>query len=210
MGQDFLERKANGEIIPFSELLLDIPTDEVLAELFPYNPKSQPYLSHIGLKLLKLRLDGSKCEEIADMLHLTISQVKGRISGIKRKLQYGPIPDYIEMDIPDFRRLRGMEVPNSGSYAKLSELLRDMPPNEVLFQIDREQGNALGASTRRRLTHADLCLLQKKAAGQTEEEIGRELRMSHEKVRRTLLFIRRLLVKRLEIEIDMPELFPCD
>ena len=64
-----LEKASHGEAIHFSELLRDIPSDEILANLFfdPEHPENNG-VSQFGLEMLKLRLEGYKLSEIADRL----------------------------------------------------------------------------------------------------------------------------------------------
>ena len=124
MENTFLTRKANGEKILISELLAAPPSDEVLSELFPYSRNSKPHISQLGLKILKLRLDGKDNNEAGKELNLTRNQVEGRFQNIKTKFERGPIPDYIELDHPALRRLRGLEVTFTDGYMMLSEPIR--------------------------------------------------------------------------------------
>lgn len=71
----FLSQKANGEKILISELLASPPSDEVLTDLFPYSRDSRPYIRQIGLKILKLRLDGLSDEDAGKKLDLTCGQM---------------------------------------------------------------------------------------------------------------------------------------
>ena len=73
---DFRERIERGETILFSEILKHIPSDEVLAHLFP-DPYSQgqPAITHFGLEVLELRLQGLKQVQIAEKLQTTKSRV---------------------------------------------------------------------------------------------------------------------------------------
>ena len=82
MENTLLTRKANGEKILISELLAAPPSDEVLSELFPYSRNSKPHISQLGLKILKLRLDGKDNEEAGKELGLTRNQVEGRFQNI--------------------------------------------------------------------------------------------------------------------------------
>ena len=165
MENTLLTRKANGEKILISELLAAPPSDEVLSELFPYSRNSKPHISQLGLKILKLRLDGKDNEEAGKELGLTRNQVEGRFQNIKAKFERGPIPDYIELDSPALRRLRGLEVTFTEGYMKLSELLRDMPSDQELKEFAIMRGNVPGFGTKRILNHEDLILVQKKQAG---------------------------------------------
>lgn len=55
-----------------SELLANIPSDEILEELFrdPTWPQRKT-VTHLGLKILKLRLEGFDTAQIAERLHMT-------------------------------------------------------------------------------------------------------------------------------------------
>ena len=210
MENTFLTRKANGETILISELLAAPPSDDVLMEVFPYSRDSRPYISQTGLKILKLRLDGLNDAEAGKKLALTREQTARRFQKVKNKLTKQPIPDYIEIDTLGLRRLRGLEVTLSSGCTKLSELLRDMPSDQDLAELYIARGNIPGIKHRRKLNNEDLSLLQKKAAGQRNADIARELGVRPEAVRRQLKWIRTALSQRLCIEIDMPELFPFD
>lgn len=121
MENEFLMRKVNGEKIFFSELLVDPPSDEILAELFPYGRKNAFFITQTALKVLFLKLNGLNVEEIGAKLNLTRYQVYGRLKNVGLKLVRGPIPDYIELDIPALRKMCGMDVPTTGGYTKVSE-----------------------------------------------------------------------------------------
>lgn len=70
-----MNRRAAGKKILISELLASPPSDEVLKELFPYSRDSRPYIRQIGLKILKLRLDGLSDEDAGKKLDLTCGQM---------------------------------------------------------------------------------------------------------------------------------------
>ena len=76
---------------------------------------------------------------------MTLSQADHRLRKTVRQLtRY--IPENIVIDIPALRKILGIQPFHfTGRYTKLSELLRDMPSDEVLFQLDRERGNLTGA-----------------------------------------------------------------
>lgn len=120
MENDFLTRKAKGEKIFFSELFADPPSDEVLAELFPYGRKNTPFITQIGLEVLKLRLDGLSNAEVAERLRFTRNQAAGRFQTIRINLLKGPIPDYIEIDPPALRRQWGMEIAVTNGYTNIA------------------------------------------------------------------------------------------
>ena len=129
--------------ILFSELLANIPSDEVLTELLPdpYRPQ-RALTTHSGLEVLKLRLEGLDTAQTAERLHMTLSQADHRLRKTVRQLtRY--IPENIVIDIPALRKILGIQPFHfTGRYTKLSELLRDMPSDEVLFQLDRRQKKA--------------------------------------------------------------------
>ena len=89
----------------------------------------------------------------------------------------------------------------------LSELLRDMPSDEVLFQLDRERGNLNGDRKRHRVSNQDLYLLQQRQAGRTYRSIGEELGMSPKAVRHRILRIKVGLKWYLAVDLDVPALF---
>ena len=69
------------------------------------------------------------------------------------------------IDIPALRKILEIQPFHfTGRYTKLSELLRDMPSDEVLFQLDRERGNLTGGRKRHRVSNQDLYLLQQRPA----------------------------------------------
>lgn len=206
----FLARKANGEKILITELLEGPPSDEVLAELFPYSKTVKPYISRLGLKILKLRLDGKGNDEAGNELGLTRNQVEGRFQNIKTKFERGPIPDYIELDHPALRRLRGLEVTFTEGYMKLSELLRDMPSDQELREFAIQRGNVSSFGRQRMLNREDLTLLQKKQAGMRNAGIARELGVGAASVRGRLMWIQNVLKRKLGVQIDLPDLFPFE
>lgn len=210
MENTFLTQKANGENILISELLAAPPSDEVLSELFPYSRNSKPHISQLGLKILKLRLDGKDNDEAGKELNLTRNQVEGRFQNIKTKFERGPIPDYIELDHPALRRLRGLEVTFTDGYMKLSELLRDMPSDQELKEFAIQRGNVSGFGTKRMLNHEDLLLVQKKQAVKRNASIARELGIRPESVRFRLMWIRNVLKRNLGVQVDLPDLFPFE
>ena len=207
MENDFLMRKVNGEKIFFSELLADPPSDEILAELFPYGRKNAFFITQTALKVLILKLNGLNVEEIGAKLNLTRYQVYGRLKNVGLKLVREPIPDYIELDIPALRKMCGMDVPTTGGYTKVSELLRDMPSEQELLEFAASRGNVPGFGDTRPINISDLLLLQKKAAGRRNADIARELGVSGGAIHQRLTWIRRAL-KKIGVQIDMPELFP--
>lgn len=207
MENDFLTRKAKGGKIFFSELLADPPSDEILAELFPYGRKNAFFITQTALKVLILKLNGLNVEEIGAKLNLTRYQVYGRLKNVGLKLVRGPIPDYIELDIPALRKMCGMDVPTTGGYTKVSELLRDMPSEQELLEFAASRGNVPVFGDTRPINRSDLLLLQKKVAGRRNADIARELGVSGGAIHQRLTWIRRAL-KKIGVQIDMPELFP--
>lgn len=104
----FLEMKERGETILFSEILENIPPDDVLAELFPdLNNFDRSRANHREMQILKLRLDGLTQPQIAEKMNLTQGQVSYSSARIKNAL-HGGIPPYIEVDIPALKRILRM------------------------------------------------------------------------------------------------------
>lgn len=204
----FFEMKKHRETILFSELLATPPPDDVLLDLFQCSWGGCPYITQSGLEILKLRLDGLTAQEVGEKLNLTLGQVNGRFQHIKTRLMMNTLPDYIEIDVPVIRRLRGMEVPITRGYTQVSELLRDMPSDQELLKLSAMRGHIAGITGRRTLSHNDLALLRKKADGHRNVDIAREQGVSPNNIRRRLVWIRCVLQQKLGIKIDMPELFP--
>lgn len=194
--------------ILFSELFANIPSDEVLAELLPdpYRPQ-KALATHSGLEVLKLRLEGLDTNQTAERLHMTHSQVNDRLRKTVRQLMRS-IPENIEIDIPALRKVLGIRPFHfTGSYTKLSELLQDMPSDEVLFQLDWERGNLTGGRNRHRVSNQDLYILQQRLAGHTYRSIGEELGMSPKAVCHRILRIKAGLKRYLSVDLDVPGLF---
>lgn len=198
----------NGDKILLSELLSSPPPDDVLLELFLYNRGNKPYITQSELEIMNLRLGGLTAQEIGEKLGLTTGQVSGRSQRVKARLLNDIITEFIEIDVPGIRRLRGMDVPITSGYTRVSELLRDMPSNQELLKLSAERGHIAGMNGRRTLSHSDLVLLQRKADGCRDADIVREQGVTQNNIRRRLVWIRCMLRQRLEIQIDMPELFP--
>ena len=191
----------------FSELLADVPSDEVLAELFadPSCPQ-RPTVTHLGLEALKLRLEGAETAHIAEKLNITYYRAAGLPrETIRLLIQYRP--QGIEVDIPALRKILGIRPFNFTGYTKLSELLRDMPSDEMLFRLDRERGNIAGGRKRLRVCNLDLYILQQRLAGRTYQSIGEEFGKSRELIRRRIWKIKVGLVRYLGVELDVPGLF---
>lgn len=148
-----LVKASHGEAIHFSELLRDIPSDEILANLFfdPEHPENNG-VSQFGLEVLKLRLEGYKLSEIADRLRTPASKVAYWSRKTRNCLLKG-VPDCIDVDIPALRRLLHIRQTITG-YTKLSELLQELPSDDELCRLDRERGNLPadppGAASRRK------------------------------------------------------------
>lgn len=104
----FLAMKERGETILFSELLAEIPSDDVLRVLFPAQKRTWKQLAtKRGMEVLKLHLDGFRQPEIAKKLDLTSNQVAYASAMIKNSL-YKSIPPYIDVDIPSLRKILGL------------------------------------------------------------------------------------------------------
>ncbi|MBS6217601.1 MAG: hypothetical protein KH704_11845 [Clostridiales bacterium] len=204
---DLLEKAEKGGTILFSEILERIPSDEVLLKLFP-DPHSQEKSSvtHFGLGVLKLRLQGLKLAQIAEMLQTTKSRV-GYWSQMTMNSLYTFIPSNIVVDIPILRRMLHIEPIVNGGYSKLSELLHDMPSDAELEQLDRDRGNLNSRTTRRRVTQKDLYILQQRMEGRSYDSLCTELGWSRVQVRRNMQATRQRLIRDLRIELDVPQLF---
>lgn len=200
------EKVKKGETILFSEVLEQIPSDEVLSELFPDPYQGKSSITHFGLEVLKLRLQGFKQVQIAEMLRTTKSRVsywsQTTINGL-----YRTRPDNVEIDIPALRRLLNLEWTTEGRYTRLSELLRDMPSDEELKQLDKERGNLDSQTTRHRVTQKDLYILRQRLDGRSYDSICAELGWSRVQVRRNMQATRKRLIRDLRIELDVPRLF---
>lgn len=203
----FLEQKERGEIVLFSELLTDIPSDDVLLELFPntFSP-NKPLVTHRGLEVLKLRLEGLRQSEIAERLGLKRGQVTYASTTTKNCL-HGNIPPYIDVDIPSLRRILGIQQKERTGYILLSELLRDMPSNEELLNLFVERGNIIRAGGKPPPTNQDLRLLQMRSENQSYESIGKEIGMDAGDVRHQISLTLMRIRRDLQIEADVPELY---
>lgn len=194
----FLEMKERGETILFSELLDDIPADDVLAELLPNASQRE-------LKILKLRSEGLCQAEIAEKLKLTLGQVT-YVSARIRKHLYGNIPSYIDVDIPPLRKVLGLREKEQTGYRLISELLRDMPSDEKLLSLFIERGNSLH-DEKTPPTNRDLQLLQMRSQKRGYDSIGEEVGLSAEKVQRQISLTLIRISRDLKIKLDIPELY---
>ncbi|NCE65096.1 hypothetical protein D1159_11045 [Pseudoflavonifractor sp. 524-17] len=114
----FLAMKEHGETILFSELLAELPSDDVLRVLFPPQKKTWKQLAtRRGLEVLKLHLNGLHQPEIADRLGLTPGQAAYAFVEIKNCL-YKRIPPYIDVDIPPLRKILGLEPQKRAGYSE--------------------------------------------------------------------------------------------
>lgn len=204
---DFSKKIEKGEPILFSEILERIPSDEVLLKLFP-DPYSygKSSVTHFGLRVLKLRLQGLKLTQIAETLQAT----NGRVnywSQMTMNSLYKFVPDHVVVDIPALRRMLHIKPIVNGGYTKLSELLHNMPSDEELEKLDRERGNLDGHATRRRVTQKDLYILRQRLDGRSYESLCAELGWSRVQIRRNMQATRKRLIRDLQIELDVPKLF---
>ena len=151
----FLEMKERGETILFSELLDEIPADDVLPGLLPD-------ISQRELKVLKLRLEGLCQPEIAERLNLTLGQVTYTSARVKNRLHRN-VPPYIDVDIQSLRKLLGLREKERTGYKLLSELLRDMPSDQELRSLFIERGNILRHGGKAPPTNRDLQLLRRRS-----------------------------------------------
>ena len=95
----FLMMKERGDTILFSDLLAEIPDDDVLRKLMPnpYSPDKR-FITHRGMKVLKLRLDGLRQPEIAEQLNMRPGQVAYVSASITNCLYMG-VPSYIDIGL---------------------------------------------------------------------------------------------------------------
>ena len=172
-----LEKASHGEAIHFSELLRDIPSDEILANLFfdPEHPENNG-VSQFGLEVLKLRLEGYKLSEIADRLRTPASKVAYWSRKTRNCLLKG-VPDYIDVDIPALRRLLHIRQTITG-YTKLSELLQELPSDD-----------------------------EQRLEGRSYDSICKELGWDRVRLQRHIQATRMRLIRDLRIELDVPQLF---
>lgn len=201
-----LEKASHGEAIHFSELLRDIPSDEILAKLFfnPEHPENNG-VSQFGLEVLKLRLERYKLSEIADRLRTPASKVAYWSRKTRNCLLKG-VPDCIDVDIPALRRLLHIRQTITG-YTKLSELLQELPSDDELCRLDRERGNLPARSTRRCVTQKDLYILRQRLEGRSYDSICEELGWDRVRLQRHIQATRMRLIRDLRIELDVPQLF---
>lgn len=204
---DLLKRIENGETILFSEILENIPPDEVLLNVFP-DPfvRDRPAVTHFGLEILKLRLQGLKLTQVAEALQDIQSRVAYWSQMTVNSLRHF-IPSYVAVDMPALRRMLHMRPMVKGGYTKLSELLRDMPSDEELKKLDRERGNLDVRASRRRVTQKDLYVLRQRLDGRSYDSLCAELGWSRGQIRRNMQATRKRLIRDLRIELDVPQLF---
>ena len=201
-----LEKAAHGEAIHFSDLLRNIPSDDILSKLF-FNPKHPVNngISKFGLEVLNLRLEGFKLSEIADKLQASISQVAYWSRRTRNCLLTG-VPNYIDIDIPALRRLLHISQTMTG-YTKLSELLQELPSDDELCQLDWDRGKLPARSIRGYVTQKDLYILRQRLEGRSYGSICEELGWDRVRLQRHIQTTRMRLIRDLRIELDVPQLF---
>lgn len=203
----FLLMKERGETISFSDILKDIPEDSVLRELLPNpNGSGKKFITHRGMKVLKLRLDGFRQPEIAERLNMTPGQVAYVSADIKNCLYRG-VPSYIDMDIPALRKILRLELKEPSGYKRLSELLQDMPSDDKLKRLFAERGNIVKTNIQRIPTHQDLQFLQLRLEGNSYESIGAEFHMDGKTVQHQISLTLQRISRDLKIEVDVPEFY---
>ena len=202
----FLLMKERGDTILFSDLLAEIPDDDVLRELMPnpYGPDKR-FITHRGMKVLKLRLDGLRQTEIAEQLNMTPGQVAYVSAEIKNCL-YIAIPSYIDIDIPALRKILRLNLKEPSGYTRLSDLLRDMPSDDELKRLYAERGHVIRKNSTLIPTHQDLQLLQLRINGNSYESIGAEFHMDGKKVQHQISLTLERLWRSMDIELDVPAL----
>ena len=201
-----LEKAAHGEVIHFSDLLRNIPSDDILSKLF-FNPKHPVNngISKFGLEVLNLRLKGFKLSEIADKLQTSISQVAYWSRRTRNCLLTG-VSNYIDIDIPALRRLLHISQTMTG-YTKLSELLQELPSDDELCKLDWERGKLPARSIRGYVTQKDLYILRQRLEGRSYGSICEELDWDRVRLQRHIQTTRMRLIRDLRIELDVPQLF---
>lgn len=198
----FLEMKERGETILFSELLAEIPPDEVLIHLFPStrNPEC-PSVRSSELEVLKLRLKGFKHQEIAEQLGLSSSQVASRSRDVKNAL-YMNIPSYICVDIPALGKILNIPGELTG-YKLLSDLLKDMPPDEELMRLFIERGSIRRGKRGSAPTNHDLQLLKMRAQKQSYASISEAMGVEVTELHHQILLTLRRIIRGLQIQQDV-------
>ena len=140
-----------------------------------------------------MRLEGLTAQEVGEILNISSVMISSQFRRNCEKLTSGFILDYIEIDVPGIRRLCGMPISITSGYTKVSELLRDMPSDQELLKLSIQRGHIVGFAGRKTLANSDLSLLKKKLDGQTNAAIARKYGVSHNEVRRRLVWIRKTL-----------------
>ena len=202
----FLMMKERGDTILFSDLLAEIPDDDVLRKLMPnpYSPDKR-YITHRGMKVLKLRLDGLRQPEIAEQLNMRPGQVAYVSASITNCLYMG-VPSYIDIDIPALRRILKLDLKEPSGYTRLSDLLRDMPSDDELKRLYAERGNVIRKNSTLIPTRQDLQLLKLRANGSSYESIGAEFRMDGKTIQHQVSLTLERLRRSMGIELDVPAL----
>lgn len=202
----FLAMREHGETILFSDLLAEIPSDDVLCVLFPPQKKTWKQLAtKRGLEILKLRLNGFRQPEIAEKMGLTPSQVAYASAMIKNSL-YKSVPPYIDVDIPSLRKILGLEPKKRVGYTKLSELLQDMPSDEELLALFVERGNIVRPGGKPAPTNRDLQLLKMRNQDRSYDSIGEETGTDAKEVYRQISLTLNRVLRDLRIDLDVPSL----
>lgn len=130
----FLEMKERGEAVLFSELLNDIPPDDVLAKLFPaLGSRKRPLVTHREIQILKLRLDGLTLAGIAERLQLTPAQTAYSSARVKNSLHKN-IPPYVKVDIPALGKILCVDTSSPDQYATRAERLPAPPPPSLDYK----------------------------------------------------------------------------
>lgn len=100
MKSKFLEQRDRGETILFTDLLKEIPGNDILLELFPDQDRpGHQLLTQRDLEILKLRLAKVTQKDIAEQLGITLGLVGRCIRKVKRFIAHD-IPPYISVNIP--------------------------------------------------------------------------------------------------------------
>lgn len=130
----FLEMKERGETILFSDLLKDIPPDDVLAELFPVlSDRKRPLVTHREMQVLKLRLDGLTQAGIAEELQLTPAQTSYSSAKIKNALHKN-VPPYVKVDIPALGKILCVDTSSPAQCTIRAERVAAPPPPSLDYK----------------------------------------------------------------------------
>jgi len=100
MKNKFLEQKERGDTILFTDLLEEIPGDDIMLELFPDQDRpGRPLLTQRDLEILNLHFDKVAYRDIAEKMGLTVGQVSRNLQKVKHVLD-NSMPSYVCVNMP--------------------------------------------------------------------------------------------------------------